>query len=1841
MDRRDVPRGTPASLECMSPSLSLLRLMSGINHRAHELFMNRLSQRSSDKSVRSPMSRGYGSRGRQSPRASGNTIMAPSPRAALNTTDDAVTSPWPKRMHTPQESPMARTSGGSGSQGVADTAQVGSTATPTRKQDGYSLLSHCRSSSSSLRFNPASLVSLPFGYCNNTFVKIRVDDVIDPRVGRKRTKRDYSSSATATQQQPARRGSRQAAVQAPSLAHMTDDEDLLTHYEYSSNPYKRRYCSSVKYRRRTERIDTGGGEDGMQAVHAQRHRQQRPYTRKTSEHADVGVEEQLPEVSGAESGTDTEDILPVITPATQAPLPLHDQDRGHLKNMESAAKRVKREMVDQMMDVVQAVSVVKKRLIGKDGDADACPEQAGLPMDSETLAQLEDALKSLVRETRHNIVALQYSKLLLNWHYSPDVVDGVKQTRENSPGRSVDITDDAENGNPELNDSFSQYRGVVTASPCITFSDGLACVQGLCSTSKQSFEAQALTDCYTAAGCYVWEHQNEKVPEGKLPNDGKHCTGDLEPSICKVESADAICNINGASATRQIQPSDYAEGAEYGEALEESDEEGLGKTGPWTSDPDFAKSILDSNLKAQFNAYAGFLKDVCHSAIAEVRIPRPEWVGSSEHSCNNDMCCPRCCTCKDTCTTEYKRTKHSGSSNANDAESLRFEVETALARTDMLASMLGKCVCFCNCLSDRRLIDRVIHDNSKNRRQGNSGIVWHDMECPENMLDAEYPNLPREGVLQERFTLRIKAEHIPLSWKQRSPFVCKLDIITDAIKDDVHSNETPDHTDCGKDMPSELGLHGAFNTNNPSDGHTISQPLTCDGGNLSGGNCALFSQGSPDTYDRNANPEGITQVEDAPMLKLKEFKDLSSFTLWDAVDTLAKEQRELHRILRKNEFTDCFDALEIDVSQLTREKLKLSSECLIDDPNSEDYVEIALYLPYAPSCIMPWRFESIDTLEIMSQRFKRAPRVEVHRSYGVLEDLEGMCPPDSDERTQSEDIMLDECIMDRSLVMLHHLDELVSNTPTNVRVYDDVSSNSGAGTLVESSATPYADDASTIGTDTSSPTIIKDFVDANTNGDSETLACSELLRDMVVVPLCVKRVLQVMREHILVRNEILNAEAHACKLYKRRWHHYLRRMKAAAPKVDDFAWGVLPVRALDEPNNFVPLPAGFKQNDINWPYITNNVLSPFEVNSYGIGDICNQQQRFSTLAQNARDDKEMEMSDYQQIHTTRKPNAGRRRLGPEAAVTDNYEDDGSRAPVWLAPSYSNLTGPGLRWTYSCMDTLSDPLHCIPNFKTVPIYQIMTSPDYNYYKLDHCVQYDRRNSLPSEAVLAEEINGRISNVWTRNECRIFVEKYLMYPKNFAKIAQFIENKTCGDCVSFYYKYKYRLKLKERINDMKSKPKNKYDVSRFVRRDAHVMQAIDSILDDCYTDSVKSLCEQNSFAFTTVNDHLLSTAVVDNVKPYDVALTEHRGNWSPMEDSFQLMLDNLNEGYFVPTKFRCLTTRKNMQLPLKTMPGDAETTLRRGCLIMNGCRDFGDPQQLSSVMSAVKTDHFMSLKPICSKKVAGRSVLEAVMQDTIADQQRIDTRVGANVMQFKRRYSATLVDGTSDMEDTESHDMNYADDSEQYDSPSPDWNRAEDTPEYSAEEEEVEDSVSEPVTPQYETQSDEENVQDPMGYDAYDSNVEESYQAMDESHRSSGYPINAPAFTAHQESRTSHVVENPRWMERSQLQDVHVGNYDDGESAEEAETYNPTQAPQRTVVDWSEKEVAAFVRLYRIYGEDWDIIESQMARYGRTKEDIINYYIARLTTNALKRDGNRYQGSDYGYDKDDDGDAYHLS
>jgi hypothetical protein len=82
--------------------------------------------------------------------------------------------------------------------------------------------------------------------------------------------------------------------------------------------------------------------------------------------------------------------------------------------------------------------------------------------------------------------------------------------------------------------------------------------------------------------------------------------------------------------------------------------------------------------------------------------------------------------------------------------------------------------------------------------------------------------------------------------------------------------------------------------------------------------------------------------------------------------------------------------------------------------------------------------------------------------------------------------------------------------------------------------------------------------------------------------------------------------------------------------------------------------------------------------------------------------------------------------------------------------------------------------------------------------------DENGKLPQDAFIkpvepsirsaASVVHYNGSVVWTDIEQRVFVDKFLAYPKNFRKIASFLPFKKTADCVAFYYRNKKRLRLK---------------------------------------------------------------------------------------------------------------------------------------------------------------------------------------------------------------------------------------------------------------------------------------------------------------------------------------------------------------------------------------------------------------------------------------------------------------
>lgn len=81
-----------------------------------------------------------------------------------------------------------------------------------------------------------------------------------------------------------------------------------------------------------------------------------------------------------------------------------------------------------------------------------------------------------------------------------------------------------------------------------------------------------------------------------------------------------------------------------------------------------------------------------------------------------------------------------------------------------------------------------------------------------------------------------------------------------------------------------------------------------------------------------------------------------------------------------------------------------------------------------------------------------------------------------------------------------------------------------------------------------------------------------------------------------------------------------------------------------------------------------------------------------------------------------------------------------------------------------------------------------------------------NSLVLDPVHEVRLHA-LATTWQEAEKKIFLEKYLAFPKNFRKIATYLPHKTPNDCSEHYYRVKKELDLKNMLRDVALKKKAK--------------------------------------------------------------------------------------------------------------------------------------------------------------------------------------------------------------------------------------------------------------------------------------------------------------------------------------------------------------------------------------------------------------------------------------------------
>lgn len=85
-----------------------------------------------------------------------------------------------------------------------------------------------------------------------------------------------------------------------------------------------------------------------------------------------------------------------------------------------------------------------------------------------------------------------------------------------------------------------------------------------------------------------------------------------------------------------------------------------------------------------------------------------------------------------------------------------------------------------------------------------------------------------------------------------------------------------------------------------------------------------------------------------------------------------------------------------------------------------------------------------------------------------------------------------------------------------------------------------------------------------------------------------------------------------------------------------------------------------------------------------------------------------------------------------------------------------------------------------------------------------VQINDKNGLVVDSML-DHVELEKINVWTPEEESVFLEYYMKHPKKFARIASHLPNKSCADCVKFYYRTKKQNEYKKREREKKEEIK----------------------------------------------------------------------------------------------------------------------------------------------------------------------------------------------------------------------------------------------------------------------------------------------------------------------------------------------------------------------------------------------------------------------------------------------------
>ncbi|SCN12749.1 conserved Plasmodium protein, unknown function [Plasmodium malariae] len=446
-------------------------------------------------------------------------------------------------------------------------------------------------------------------------------------------------------------------------------------------------------------------------------------------------------------------------------------------------------------------------------------------------------------------------------------------------------------------------------------------------------------------------------------------------------------------------------------------------------------------------------------------------------------------------------------------------------------------------------------------------------------------------------------------------------------------------------------------------------------------------------------------------------------------------------------------------------------------------------------------------------------------------------------------------------------------------------------------------------------------------------------------------------------------------------------------KKNIFAWGILPVRAYDHPNIFVPLPCGFKHNNKNLAYnITNdkkicddNLLEKKErkkeymnIKYANLTGPCVNWRKNCIFCSDIRKKKFLHLSDMypyfycmqniklslfslernvmysnsnnmlesiqhgclgnefecteSSLFTANKKNVATKNASLNGSSSTNDERDG----VYRLDSNADLvvrrSGLGsCRTPHVSGNNISEndmSGHICENDINGSTY----GNDINGSTCGSDIsgnstsgknadgnsgsQNEEQNEL-YKFFSNEDLLNEKNYIWNKQEIRMFLEKYILYPKKFDRISQFLEFKNTKQCVDFYYLTKNFFNLKKLLltlseNKIKRNKKqllshvNNFDISKKNSKE----EIVNKLIKKLENNYVKSEFEEtNCVNYSYINVRKFFKSYF--VKTYKKTCNKNSSNkttnnnknctWNTNNMNKGILLENMSDGYVIPKNY----------------------------------------------------------------------------------------------------------------------------------------------------------------------------------------------------------------------------------------------------------------------------------------------------------------------------------------------------